>query len=97
MDYHSTRWQQKRKKILKRDKYLCQECIRYGKRRDATTAHHIYPAEEYPEYKWCDWNLMSLCSKCHDKMHDRTGSRLTGEGERLKRVADRRRTGAPPL
>lgn len=96
MDYHFRKWKVKRKRILKRDGYLCQDCIRYGKRVDATTAHHIYPAEEYPEYAWCDWNLISLCSKSHDKMHDRINNVLTEEGEKLKRLAERRRKAAPP-
>lgn len=26
-------------------------------------------------------NLISLCSKCHDKMHDRTNNELTKVGE----------------
>lgn len=96
MDYHSGRWKNKRMKILKRDGYLCQDCKRYGKRVDATTAHHIYPADVYPEYAWCDWNLIALCAKSHDKMHDRMNNVLTADGERLKRFADRRREEAPP-
>lgn len=97
MDYHCGRWKRKRTKILKRDKYLCQDCLRYGKRLDATMVHHIYTAEEYPEYEWCDWNLISLCGKSHEKMHDKINGRLTVEGERLKRVADKRRKQSPPL
>ena len=97
MDYHSGKWRTKRKKILKRDGYMCQVCKRFGKRLDATTVHHIYPAEKYPEYVWHDWNLISLCGKCHDKMHDRTNDTLTKDGEQLKRLADRRRKESPPL
>lgn len=52
--YKEKRWVMKRCKILKRDKYLCQESKRYGKRIDADTVHHIYPREDYPEYEYCD-------------------------------------------
>lgn len=97
MDYHSGKWKKKRIRILRRDKYLCQNCVRYGKRKDATMVHHIYPAEDYPEYVWCNWNLTSLCGKCHEKMHDKSNGRLTAEGERLKRVADRRRDSPPHI
>ena len=38
-----------REKVLKRDKYLCQECLRYGRKTEATIAHHIKHADEYPE------------------------------------------------
>ena len=40
------RW---RNNVLRKAKYLCQECARYGVREDATVAHHILPREEYPE------------------------------------------------
>lgn len=83
MDYKSPRWVHKRKKILRRDKYLCQVCKRYGKSREADTVHHIYPAEDYPELIWKDDNLISLCHKCHNSMHDRTTNELTNEGKAL--------------
>lgn len=97
MDYHSGKWKAKRKKILRRDGYMCQYCRRFGKRVDAVTVHHIYPAEKYPQYIWCDWNLISLCGQCHDKMHDRTNNMLTVDGDLLKRLADRRKRAAPML
>lgn len=85
MNYKSQRWKRKREKILKRDGYMCQYFKRYGKRIDATIVHHIYPAVQYPEYAWCDWNLISLSSKAHEMMHDKTSGRLTARGEELKR------------
>lgn len=83
--YQDNRWKRKREKILRRDGYLCQESKRYGKRVDANTVHHIYPMEDYPEYKWCDWNLISLSHDIHNKMHDRNTNKLTPLGEALKR------------
>lgn len=86
--YKSTKWKVKRERILKRDDYMCKECKRYGKTTGATTVHHIYPLEERPEIKLNNNNLISLCSKCHDKMHDRINDSLTVAGkqwcERLK-------------
>ena len=84
MNYNTGKWERKRSKILKKQGYMCQECKRYGKRIDANTAHHIYPAEDYTEYVWCDWNLISLCSTCHNSMHNRNDRSLTEKGERLK-------------
>lgn len=83
--YESPRWRKKREKILRRDGYLCQHFKRYGKRIDANTVHHIYPVSEYPEYAWCDWNLISLSAKAHEMMHDRVTNQLTNHGEELKR------------
>ena len=83
--YKNQRWRAKREKILRRDRYTCQHSKRYGKNLDANTVHHIYPVEDYPEYKYCDWNLISLCNDVHNKMHDRTTGKLTELGEELKR------------
>jgi len=39
--YHTHRWHTLRDKILRRDKFLCVECVRYGKHTQATTVHHV--------------------------------------------------------
>jgi 5-methylcytosine-specific restriction endonuclease McrA len=51
----------------------------------------VWPAEEYPEYAWAPWNLVSLSGDRHDAMHDRRTGRLTELGE-----AWRRRIAPPP-
>ena len=86
-DYSSTnaRWRKLRDKALRRDKGLCQEAKRYGRRVEADTVHHIWPAEDYPEYAYCLWNLVSLSAEAHDQMHDRRTRRLTELGERWRR------------
>ena len=69
MDYKSRRWKHLRQSILRRDRYQCREC-----------RHHAYPAEDFPEFAWCSWNLLSLCSACHNAMHDRETGALTDRG-----------------
>lgn len=83
--YTTKRWKLKRERILKRDGYMCQIAKRYGKRIDANTVHHIYPVSDYPQYAWCDWNLISLSAAWHDKMHVRETNELTEEGVKLMR------------
>lgn len=78
--YKTCRWNKKREVILKRDNYLCRECSRYNKTTAADTVHHIYPMQEYPELKMVNDNLVSLCNKCHEGMHDRTSRLLTDKG-----------------
>ncbi|BFH59441.1 HNH endonuclease [Paenibacillus azoreducens] len=78
--YKSTSWKRKRKKILRRDVYVCRESRRYGKTEPATTVHHIYPLEFYPELALEDWNLISLCEKQHNAMHDRVTHEITELG-----------------
>lgn len=70
---------------LRRDSGLCQEAKRYGKREQAEVVHHIWPTEDYPEYAYCLWNLVSLTRKAHDAMHDRDTRQLTAAGERWRR------------
>jgi 5-methylcytosine-specific restriction enzyme A len=89
--YKSTHWKSKRKKVLKRDEYRCQECKRYGKSREATTVHHINPLLVRPELRLESWNLISLCGKCHDKMHDRSNDELTELGEQWRERVERMR------
>lgn len=81
--YQSRRWQKKRVRILKRDRYMCQYSKRFGKQIEANTVHHIYPVEDYPEYAWCDWNLVGLSAKIHNAMHDRNTGKLTKMGIEL--------------
>ncbi|MGN1048829.1 MAG: HNH endonuclease [Eubacteriales bacterium] len=73
--YDSVKWNRKREKILRRDKYLCVECRRYGRKDKngkpirATIVHHIKPRETNPELSLIDSNLESLCAACHNKKH----------------------------
>lgn len=78
--YKSQKWKRKREIILRRDEYQCQECRRYGKVTPATTVHHIFPLEIYPELKLVNDNLISLCNKCHESMHNRFTDELTDKG-----------------
>lgn len=85
MDYKSKRWAAKRREILRRDRYQCQQCRRYGLAVDATVVHHAHPVEDYPELAWCEWNLVSLCAGCHNAMHDRETGALTDLGMSWRR------------
>ena len=85
-DYSSSngRWQRLRQQALRRDRHKCQESKRFGKSVEAQTVHHIWPAEDYPEFAYCLWNLVSLCQQAHDAMHDRRTRKLTALGLRWK-------------
>ena len=62
---------------------MCQISKRYGKLVQANTVHHIFPREDYPEYEWCDWNLISVSNEVHNRLHDRISGELTEEGTAL--------------
>lgn len=89
-DYNSPRWRRLRASVLRdviqRDGApICQYLKRYGRRVEATHVHHIWPAEDYPEYAWERWNLIALSTEAHNMMHDRSTGKLTAVGERLRR------------
>lgn len=86
MDYQSGKWKKKRKKILKLDKYKDRVADMFGRSAAANTVHHIYPAEEYPEYEWCDWNLISVSQATHNRLENRKTGELTKEGLMLQQL-----------
>ena len=86
--YETPKWKKKRAAVLARDRYLCQESKRYGKMVQADTVHHIFPMEYFPQYRFSDWNLISLSKEQHNAMHDRETHELTQKGrELLERTA----------
>lgn len=91
MDYKSKRWRRMRQSVLRRDGYLCQVSLRYGKHVEADTVHHIFPVDRFPEFQWETWNLISLAGYVHNRMHVRDSQELTEEGRRLMERTARRR------
>ena len=89
--YHTQRWVRLREKILRRDGYMSVEARRYGRMIEANVVHHCWPAEEYPEYAWAPWNLISITEDEHRAFHNADGS-LTPLGD-----SARRRHTPPPV
>lgn len=79
------RWRKKRAAILRRDRYKCQESKRFGRNIEATHVHHIYPLEEYPQYAYENWNLISLSAESHNAMHNKMQNELTKLGKEWKK------------
>lgn len=79
--YKTKKWERKRENILRRDSYECRKCKRYGKTTAASMVHHIYPLDTNPSLKLNSDNLISLCNKCHEQMHDRVTNEITDKGK----------------
>jgi len=77
--YHSERWRTLRSKALLRDKYLCIDCKRYGKKVPAKVVHHIKERADYPEHQYDINNLECLCDSCHNKKHPDKGGYVKGQ------------------
>ena len=94
--YDSKKWIEKKRRIMRRDGYMCQVSKRYGKMIPAELVHHIFPLDEFPEYALEDWNLISVSWKVHNALHDRQTNRLTEEGRQLlERIARRNNIEVP--
>lgn len=66
------RW---RAAVLRRAKFLCEECARYGRRTEAQHAHHIKPRKAYPDLATVVSNGRALCAACHAKIELRERTR----------------------
>lgn len=73
--YQQTRHKVWREKVLRRAKYLCERCARYGRHTPATVAHHRKQLKEYPELAYDVENGEALCAKCHNEAHTEKGGR----------------------
>ncbi|MGG2091910.1 HNH endonuclease [Bacillus sp. S13(2024)] len=49
----------------------------------------MHPLSNRPELRLTTWNLISLCNKCHEKMHDRVTDELTGLGKQWQERVER--------
>lgn len=77
--YKSTTWQQCRETAIKRDRYLCVDCMKKGFQTPAEEVHHIKPITPEnindPEITLNLDNLVSLCRECHKARHNRKEKR----------------------
>lgn len=68
--YHSKKWLGTREYILRRDKYMCQEC---GSPINLQVHHIEYLTEDNvddPNISMNEKNLTTLCRDCHFKAHE---------------------------
>lgn len=82
VDGYPNDWNSRRKKVYKRDNYICQNCGKKGGSNGSAElhAHHIVPKSNGGSHELS--NLQTVCSGCHDAIHGDvtapTGSSDTG-------------------
>lgn len=89
IDYGSMKWKKKRLKILKRDGYRDKVAEMYGQILEGNMVHHIYPASQYPQWAYEDWNLITINKeKTHNKLENRKTGELTELGRQLQNFVE---------
>lgn len=78
--YKSKAWMKLKEEVLKEQHYECQECLKEGRLTRADTVHHVNEVKERPELALSKYyhdennkklNLIGLCKRCHNKVHNR--------------------------
>lgn len=77
---YGTEWVKLRKRILARDRHLCQPCLRDGRPTTATEVDHIKPKVKGGTD--AEANLEAICTPCH------TTKTMRESGRNAKRRAE---------
>lgn len=88
--YKSNAWEKCREVVLKRDDYLCQDCLKKGKLTPADMVHHIEELKDNPDRALDIDNLESLCNPCHNKHHSRHKPKEKAHSNKIKVVKARK-------
>ena len=75
---YGTAWDKLRQHILKRDRHLCQPCLRNSRATPATQVVHITPKANGGTDD--EANLQAICKPCHD------AKTMTDQGARAKQT-----------
>ena len=71
--YKSSAWQACRDTAIRRDRFLCVDCLKRGLHTPAEEVHHIIPITPEnindPEITLNLDNLVSVCRECHKARH----------------------------
>lgn len=90
--YNSTKWRVLRNHILERDNHECQWCKANGlvvtDMNTVLEVDHIKELEYYPELRFDEDNLRTLCKDCHNKRHGRMNYRSNGKGKHTNKWKD---------
>lgn len=65
--YNTVMWKRLRKKILKRDDYICQRCLNLFDIIETTNlqVHHIKSRVNHPHLSYEESNLITVCRTCN--------------------------------
>lgn len=68
--YQSRAWKVTRQAVAQRDNFLCLVCLENKEIRNFHTVHHIEELKENWDKRLDEGNLISVCKKCHENLHN---------------------------
>lgn len=81
--YQTKEWIALKEEVLYELHYECQECLKKGKYTRANCVHHVNEVRHRPDLALSKYyvdkegkkqrNLIPLCNKCHNQIHDKLG------------------------
>jgi 5-methylcytosine-specific restriction enzyme A len=83
---YGSAWVKTRARILERDDYLCQPCLRNGRVTPATEVDHIKPKADGGSDD--DDNLQSICHACHVTKTEQEAAKAQGRRSKRQIGAD---------
>lgn len=82
--YKSDDWTELRLDVLTEQHYECQRCLEHGAYTRAEMVHHVNEVRKVPRLALSKFyidkdgkkqkNLLALCNKCHEIIHDRANT-----------------------
>lgn len=91
--YCSKEWIITRDTVKQRDKGLCKVCLSKGNIVYTDTIHHIEPLKEEWSKRLCMSNLISVCDRCHKRIHREYEKSIDCKIDEQKKLAELVRCG----
>ncbi|RBO52972.1 HNH endonuclease [Rhodovulum sp. BSW8] len=79
-------WKALRKRVMQRDSWLCQPCLRTGRVTPATECDHVVPKAQGGTDD--EGNLQAICADCHKAKTEREAAEARGRRLRPSFGAD---------
>lgn len=84
--YRSKSWIKLRDYIRVRDKGLCLMCLDSDEINEMRVVHHIEPYEDSEELRLDENNLICLCQRCHELVHEEYKANKKPMQDKLRRM-----------
>lgn len=77
-------WKARRWEVLRRDKYSCRDCNKTIITGRGLHVHHLYYIGNNNPWDYPEDALVTLCAKCHEKIHNKIAKRKPDSDSQIK-------------